>query len=52
MKCTYRVTVNIYLQKDIPVIVKYYDLQLMQYNKGNKAKAVERVIYINPYIDN
>ena len=51
MKCTCRVTVNIYLQRDIPGIIKYYDLQLMKYNKGNKAEAIESVIYVNRYID-
>ena len=42
---------NICLQKDIPVIIKYYDLQLMQYNKGNEAEEVDSVIYVNRYID-
>ena len=43
--------VNIYLQKDLPAIIKYYDLQLVQYIKRNKAEAVERVICVNRYID-
>ena len=42
---------NIHLQKDIPATIKYYDLQLMQHNKGNKAEAAESVIYVNRYID-
>ena len=42
---------NIYLQKGIPVIIKYYDLQLMQCNKGSKTEAAEGVIYVNRYID-
>ena len=42
---------NIYLQKDIPVIIKYHDLQLMQRDKGKKTEAVESVICVNRYID-